>query len=39
VHVKFRELRHNADARAYRVAQQALAGEHRWLERGMVVLE
>ena len=39
VQVKFRELRHNADTRAYRVAQETLAGEHRWLERGMVELE
>src|SRR5437588_1314552 len=39
VHVKFRELRHNADGQAYRVGQEALAGEHRWLERGMVELE
>src|SRR5205823_1861558 len=33
------ELRRNADTRAYRVAQETLAGEHRWLERGMVELE
>ncbi len=39
VEAKFRELRRNADTRAYRVAQEALAGEHRWLERGMVELE
>src|SRR6266849_2685008 len=39
VETKFRELRRNADTRAYRVAQEALAGEHRWLERGMVELE
>src|SRR5438477_661690 len=39
VQVKFRELRHNTDGTAYRVAQQTLAGEHRWLERGMVELE
>src|SRR5947208_6249151 len=38
VQVKFRELRHNADTRAYQVAQETLAGEHRWLERGMVEL-
>src|SRR5256885_2712134 len=38
VHVKFAELRRNADTRAYRVAQDTLAGEHRWLERGMVEL-
>ncbi len=39
VEAKYRELRRNADTRAYRVAQEALAGEHRWLERGMVELE
>jgi alkylation response protein AidB-like acyl-CoA dehydrogenase len=39
VEAKFRELRRNADTRAYRVAQEVLAGEHRWLERGMVELE
>jgi alkylation response protein AidB-like acyl-CoA dehydrogenase len=39
IEAKFRELGRNADTRAYRVAQEALAGEHRWLERGMVELE
>jgi hypothetical protein len=39
VHGKFRELRRNADTLAYRVAQETLAGEHRWLERGMVELD
>ena len=38
VKVKFAELWRNADTKAYRVAQEALAGEHRWLERGMVDL-
>jgi alkylation response protein AidB-like acyl-CoA dehydrogenase len=38
VKVKFAELWRNADTKAYRVAQEALAGEHRWLERGMVEL-
>src|SRR5690242_15991644 len=38
VHVKFAELWRNADTKAYRVAQETLAGEHRWLERGMVEL-
>src|SRR6266700_3247125 len=38
IQAKFRELGHNADTRAYRVAQETLAGEHRWLERGMVDL-
>src|SRR6266513_1726643 len=32
---KFRELSRNADTRAYRLAQEVLQGEHRWLERGM----
>jgi len=36
---KFRELWRNADTKAYRVAQETLAGEHRWLERGMVELD
>jgi alkylation response protein AidB-like acyl-CoA dehydrogenase len=39
INAKFRELWRNADTKAYRVAQEALAGEHRWLERGMVELE
>ena len=39
VNGKFRELWRNVDTRAYRVAQEVLAGEHRWLERGMVELE
>jgi alkylation response protein AidB-like acyl-CoA dehydrogenase len=39
VNGKFRELWRNADTKAYRVAQETLAGEHRWLERGMVELE
>ena len=39
VNGKFRELWRNADTAAYRVAQETLAGEHRWLERGMVELE
>src|SRR5690348_2595938 len=38
VHVKFAELWRNADTKAYRVAQETLAGDHRWLERGMVEL-
>jgi len=37
--VKFRELWRNADTKGYRVAQEVLAGEHRWLERGMVELD
>ena len=39
VKAKFRELWRNADTEAYRVAQETLAGEHRWLEQGMVELE
>src|SRR5437667_86400 len=38
VDAKFRELSRNADTRAYRLAQQVLQHEHRWLERGMVEL-
>src|SRR5439155_1272023 len=38
VEAKFRELSRNADTRAYRLAQQVLQQEHRWLERGMVEL-
>jgi alkylation response protein AidB-like acyl-CoA dehydrogenase len=36
---KFARLWRNADVAAYRVAQEVLEGEHRWLERGMVDLE
>jgi hypothetical protein len=32
----FRTLFRNDDVRTYRVAQQVLAGEHRWLEQGLV---
>src|SRR6266540_3325773 len=38
IRAKFRELSHNADTRAYRLAQEVLQREHRWLERGMVEL-
>jgi len=38
VEAKFHELSHNADTRAYRLAQEVLQSEHRWLERGMVEL-
>jgi len=38
VEAKFHELKHNADTRAYRLAQEVLQSEHRWLERGMVEL-
>ncbi len=36
---KFGALWKNQDTRAYRVAQDVLKGEHRWLEQGMVELE
>ena len=36
---KFKGLRRNLDVPTYRVAQEVLAGEHRWLERGMVGLD
>src|SRR6266702_3405666 len=39
VHAKFQGLWRNDDVPTYRVAQEVLAGEHRWLERGMVELE
>jgi hypothetical protein len=32
----FRSLFRNDDVRTYRVAQQVLAGEHLWLEQGLV---
>jgi len=38
VRAKFRELWRNQDVEAYRVAQDVLQGEHRWLEKGMVEL-
>src|SRR6266702_816396 len=36
---KFRELWHNEDAPTYRVAQEVLGDEHRWLEGGIVDFE
>lgn len=36
IHAISRGLRRNADEETYRVAQDVLAGEHRWLERGTV---
>jgi alkylation response protein AidB-like acyl-CoA dehydrogenase len=36
VHDLFEDVFFNDDRRTYRVAQQALAGEHAWLERGIV---
>ncbi len=36
---KFKQLWRNADAEGYRVAQDVLRGEHRWLEKGMVEIE
>jgi hypothetical protein len=38
VRAKFAGLWRNEDVPTYRVAQEVLAGEHRWLERGMVDL-
>src|SRR5436853_3411623 len=38
VEAKFRELSRNADTQTYRLAQEVLQSEHRWLERGMVEL-
>jgi len=39
VRSKFRGLWRNEDVPTYRLAQEVLEGEHRWLERGMVELE
>ncbi|HVH09928.1 MAG TPA: acyl-CoA dehydrogenase family protein [Gemmatimonadales bacterium] len=39
IRVKFRELWRNTDQTGYRLAQEVLKGEHRWLERGMVELD
>lgn len=36
VHDKFEDVFFNDDTQTYRVAQQVLAGEHAWLERGIV---
>jgi len=36
INAKFRGLWRNEDAHTYRLAQDVLAGEHRWLERGTV---
>src|SRR6266511_3263457 len=38
VRSKFRGLWRNEDVPTYRLAQEVLEGEHRWLERGMVEL-
>ncbi|MGH7699041.1 MAG: hypothetical protein ACREMJ_00755, partial [Gemmatimonadales bacterium] len=38
VAAKFRGLWRNEDVPTYRVAQEVLKGEHRWLEEGMVNL-
>ena len=38
VRATFAALRRNEDTTGYRVAQEVLAGEHRWLEQGMVEL-
>jgi len=39
VRSKFTGLWRNEDVPTYRVAQEILAGEHRWLERGLVELD
>ncbi|PYP15510.1 MAG: acyl-CoA dehydrogenase [Gemmatimonadetes bacterium] len=39
IEVKFKRLWRNTDVAAYRVAQDVLRGEHRWLEEGMVEIE
>jgi hypothetical protein len=38
IRAKFQGLWRNEDTHTYRVAQEVLEGEHRWLERGMVDL-
>ncbi len=38
VRAKSKDLWRNQDVRTYRVAQEVLKGEHRWLEEGMVEL-
>ncbi len=39
IEATFKRLWRNDDVRAYRVAQEVLKGEHRWLERGMVEMD
>ena len=39
IEAKFKRLWRNTDVAGYRVAQDVLKGEHRWLEAGMVELE
>jgi hypothetical protein len=39
VRAKFKGLWRNEDVETYRVAQEVLKDEHRWLERGMVELK
>jgi hypothetical protein len=39
IRAKFTDLGRNDDTRTYRVAQEVLRAEHRWLERGMVELD
>src|SRR6266511_3941068 len=39
IEATFKRLWRDDDVRAYRVAQEVLKGEHRWLERGMVEMD
>ncbi len=39
IEATFKRVWRNDDVRVYRVAQEVLKGEHRWLERGMVELD
>jgi alkylation response protein AidB-like acyl-CoA dehydrogenase len=39
VRAQFNGLRRNEDVPTYKLAQEILAGEHRWLEQGLVKLE
>jgi len=39
IRAKFKGLWRNEDVPTYRVAQEVLQGQHRWLERGMVELD
>jgi len=39
VRAEFSGLRRNEDVPTYKLAQEILAGEHRWLERDIVEME